>query len=145
MMKAGPPRGVLATSKVMSSNLTLQPQSIPQSPTSSSTSSLDDEINNPAARVYFGPIQSPERILIAKTAHRQNNLSSSPIRRSSRLSALQSSPKPPLEEEEGERTVGVISTEQMGANVAPISTTIAPDEDHVQDGKNSYFLLLLLR
>ncbi|KAI0256677.1 hypothetical protein BJV78DRAFT_299409 [Lactifluus subvellereus] len=114
----------------MSSNLTFQPQSIPQSPASSSSSSLDDEINNPAARVYFGPIQSPERILIAKAAHRQNNLSSLPVRRSPRLSALQSPPKPPLE---GERVVGVISGEQMGAKVAPTSTAAAPDEDCFQD------------
>ena len=130
----GPPRGVLA---LMSFNVALQCQSTPQSPSCSSISSKDDDVNNPAARVYFGPIQSPERLLIAAQAtHKRNNLQPIPVRRSPRLSALQSSQQrasPSLEEG---RPVGITLREKMGASH---SATPTPDEDGTQDGKNSCF------
>ncbi|KAI0006015.1 hypothetical protein BJV74DRAFT_792435 [Russula compacta] len=126
----------------MSFNLALHCQSIPQSPTSSSTSSLDDGVNNPAARVYFGPIQSPERILMAEATHkRNNNLTSMPVRRSPRISVLHDSQQLDLEEEEAvEATLG----EQGVPKAAPPSTAPAPDPDSSQDGRNSYLSRLLL-
>lgn len=58
------------------------------SPTSSGSSS-DDAVNNPAARVYFGRLQSPEKKLAVKANRRRKLRTSfvqSPLRRSSRLS-----------------------------------------------------------
>jgi hypothetical protein len=132
----GPPRGVLA---LMSFNVALQCQSTPQSPTCSSISSTDEDVNNPAARVYFGPIQSPERLLIAAQAtDKRNNLQSTPVRRSPRLSALQSSQqRAPPSVEEG-KPEGVTLREKMGQVASP-SATPTPDEDSTQDGKNSCF------
>ena len=134
----GPPRGVLA---LMSFNVALQCQSTPQSPTCSSISSTDDDVNNPAARVYFGPIQSPEKLLIAAQAtHKRNNLSSIPVRRSPRLSALQSSQQRASSPAEEGEPVGVTLREEMGPKVAPAlaSATPTPDEDNTQDGKNLF-------
>lgn len=127
----------------MSFNLALHCQSIPQSPTSSSISSLEDGVNNPAARVYFGPIQSPERILMAEATHkRNNNLTSMPVRRSPRISVLHNSQQPDLEEE-GE-AVGATLGEQGVPKAASPSTAPAPDVDSSQDGRDSCFLRLLL-
>ena len=134
-----PPRGVLA---LMSLNVALQCQSTPQSPTCSSASSTDDDVNNPAARVYFGPIQSPERLLIATQAtHKRNSLSSIPVRRSPRLSALQSPQQRASPVKEG-KSVGVALTEKMGPKVASPSATPTPEEDSTQDGTNFYFSTL---
>lgn len=138
----GPPRGVLA---LMSFNVALQCQSTPQSPTCSSISSTDDDVNNPAARVYFGPIQSPERLLIATQAtHKRNSLQSIPVRRSPRLSAHQSSQQRASPSVEGGKPVGIALREKMGADVASPSATPTPDEDSTQDGKNSCFSTLTL-
>ena len=126
----------------MSFNVALQCQSTPQSPTCSSIGSTDDDVNNPAARVYFGPIQSPERLLIASQAtHKRNNLSSTPVCRSPRLSALQSSQQrsSPLVEEG--KPVGTLK-EEMEPKVASPSATPTPDDDSTQDGKNSCFFSL---
>jgi hypothetical protein len=122
----------------MSFNLALQHQPIPPSPTSSSLTSLDDEVNNPAARVYFGPIQSPERILIAEATHKRNNLSSLPVRRSPRISALQNSQffSSPMGKEA--KAAGPTSGEQRELKMAPPSTPPGPDEDDSQDGKDPY-------
>src|SRR6267154_1907777 len=131
----GPPRGVLA---LMSFNVALQCQSTPQSPTCSSISSTDDDVNNPAARVYFGPIQSPERLLISTQAtHKRNNLQSIPVRRSPRLSALQSSQQRASPSVEEGKPVGITSMGKMGPKVASPSATPTPDDDSTQDGKNS--------
>lgn len=136
----GPPRGVLA---LMSFNVALQCQSTPQSPTCSSISSTDDDVNNPAARVYFGPIQSPERLLIATQAtHKRNNLQSIPVRRSPRLSAHQSSQQRASPSVEEGKPVGIALREKMGPDVASPSATPTPDEDSTQDGKNSCFSTL---
>lgn len=132
----GPPRGVLA---LMSFNVALQCQSTPQSPTCSSISTTDDDVNNPAARVYFGPIQSPEKLLIAAQAtHKRNNLSSIPVRRSPRLSAIQSSQQRTSSPAEEGKPVGVTLREEMGPKVASASATPTPDEDNTQDGKNLF-------
>jgi hypothetical protein len=121
----------------MSFHVALQQQPIPQSPTSSSLSSLDDEINDTSARVYFGPIQTPERRLIAAAAatHKRNDLSSMPVRRSPRLSALQNSQARPSPLRKEEIMVGPTG-EQRGLELAPPSTPPAPDEDSSQDGKD---------
>ena len=133
-----PPRGVLA---LMSFNVALQCQSTPQSPTCSSVSSTDDDVNNPAARVYFGPIQSPERLLIATQAtHKRNNLQSIPVRRSPRISALQTSQQPDSPSVEEGKPVGV--TLREGPKVASPSATPTPDDDSTQDGTNSRFSAL---
>ena len=133
----GSPRGVLAP---MSFNVALQCQSTPQSPTCSSVSSTDDDVNNPAARVYFGPIQSPERLLIATQAtHKRNNLQSIPVRRSPRISALQGSQQRASPSVEEGKSVGTTLREKMGPKVASPSATPTPDEDSTQDGKNSCF------
>jgi hypothetical protein len=138
-MFVGPPRGVLA---LMSFNVALQCQSAPQSPTCSSVSSTDD-VNNPAARVYFGPIQSPERLLIATQAsHKRNNLQSTPVRRSPRLSALQSSQQRASPSVEEAKPVGLTAMEKMGPRVASPSATPTPDEDSAQDGTSSCFSTL---
>ena len=123
----------------MSLNVALPCQSTPQSPTCSSISSLDDDVNNPAARVYFGPIQSPEKRLIAQATHNRTNLSPMPVRRSPRLSALQSSQQPASSSEEEGKPVGATS---RGKVVVSPSVTPAPDEDSTQDGKNSCFSTL---
>ena len=124
------PRGILA---LMSFNVALQCQSPPQSP------SLDDDVNNPAARVYFGPIQSPERLLIAQATHKRNSLSSIPVRRSPRLSALQSSQQSTSSLREEGNQVAETSSEKVGPKVALLFAIPAPDEDGTQDGKNSCF------
>jgi hypothetical protein len=131
------PRGVLA---LMSFNVALQRQSTPHSPTCSSVSSTDDDVNDPAARVYFGPIQSPERLLIAQATHKRNNLQSTPVRRSPRLSALQSSQQRASPSVEEGKPVGV--TLREGPKVASPSATPTPDEDSTQDGTNSCFSTL---
>jgi hypothetical protein len=133
----GLPRGILA---LMSFDVALQRQSTPQSPTCSSISSKDDEANNPTGRVYFGPIQSPERLLIAAQAtHKRNNLQSIPVRRSPRLSALQDSQqRVPSSVGEG-KSVGITLREKPEPKVASPSATPTPDEDSTQDGKNSCF------
>ena len=130
---AGPPRGVLAP---MSFNLALQHKHIPQSPASSSLTSLDDEVDNTVTRVYFGPIQTPERALIAEATHKRNNLTSIPVRRSPRISALQNlqSQPSPLREE-GKVVVEATSGEQREPEMSPPSPPSAPDEDNSQDGK----------
>ncbi|KAI0065355.1 hypothetical protein BV25DRAFT_1821745 [Artomyces pyxidatus] len=65
----------------------------PPSP-SSSVSSLDDTINNPMGRVYFGPMQSPEKKFVSKTARRQT-LRTPPVRSAVRRSArLSTAPGP---------------------------------------------------
>ena len=135
----GSPRGILA---LMSLNVALPCQSTPQSPTCSSIASIDDDVNNPAARVYFGPIQSPEKLLIAQATHKRNNLSSMPVRRSPRLSALQSSQQPASSSEEEGRPVEATSRGKVGPRAVSPSVTPAPDEDSTQDGKNSCFSTL---
>lgn len=124
----------------MSFDVALQCQPAPQSPTCSSISSTDDDVNNPTARVYFGPIQSPEKLLIAEATHRRNNLSPSPVRRSPRLSALQSSKQPVSSSGDEEKPVGSTLRNEVGPKVASPSTTPTPDEDSTQDGKIFYLL-----
>ena len=132
-----PPRGVLT---LMSFHLALQHKPIPQSPASSSLTSLDDEADNTVARVYFGPIQTPERALIAEATHKRNSITTIPVRRSPRISALQSqnseSQPSPLSEEG--KAVEATSGEQRELKIAPPSTPSAPDEDedNSQDGKD---------
>jgi hypothetical protein len=141
VLAVGPPRGVLA---LMSFNVALQCQSTPQSPTCSSISSTDDDVNNPAARVYFGPIQSPERLLIAtQSTHKRDSLQSIPVRRSPRLSALQGSQQRVSPSVGEGNPVRVTSREKMGPEVASPSATPTPDEDSTQDGKNSCFSTLI--
>jgi hypothetical protein len=124
----------------MSFNLTLQHKPIPQSPASSSLTSIDDEADNTVARVYFGPIQTPERALIAEATHKRNNLTTIPVRRSPRISALQNQTLPsqpsPLREEG--KVIGTASGEQRGLKIVPPSTSSTPDddEDNSQDGKD---------
>jgi len=122
----------------MSFNLALQHQPIPSSPTSSSLTSLDDEVNNAAARVYFGPIQSPERILIAEATHKRNNLSSLPVRRSPRISALQNSQNYYSPSGKEAKAAGPTSGEQRGLQMALPSTPPGSDDDNSQDGKDPY-------
>jgi hypothetical protein len=114
----------------MSFDVALQHQPIPQSPASSSLSSLDDENNDTVSRVYFGPIQSPERRLIAVATHKRSNLTSIPVRRSPRLSALQNSQQHPSPLRKEEMEVGATS----GGLKLTMPSTL--DEDSSQDGKN---------
>jgi len=131
-----PPRGVLA---LMSFHLALQHKPIPQSPASSSLTSLDGDVDNTVTRVYFGPIQTPERALIAEATQKRNDLASIPVRRSPRISALQNqnlqSQPSPLREEG--QAVEAMSGEQRELKMAPPSTPSTPDEDedNSQDGK----------
>jgi len=111
----------------MSSDLAFQHQSTPPSPASSPTNSLDDQVNHPAARVYFGPIRSPEKILIAEAARSWNNLSSLPVCLSPRIS----SPRDSHPSEEDETAVRAI----LEAGTTDVPTTTL-DEDCLQDGKN---------
>ncbi|KAI9509363.1 hypothetical protein F5148DRAFT_1188206, partial [Russula earlei] len=116
----------------------LQPQSNPQSPGSSSSSSIDDQVNNPTARVYFGPIQSPEKILIAEATHNRDNLSSIPFRRSSRISALQSSQQ--LSSPMGEERTAVgptLGDEREPQVTPPLGSASTSDEDSSQDDFDS--------
>jgi hypothetical protein len=124
------PQGVLAP---MSFDVALQRQSIPQSPASSSLSSLEDENSDTVSHVYFGPIQSPEKRLIAAATHRRSDLTSIPVRRSPRLSALQNSQQHPSPLRKEEIAVGETSGEQRGLKLTPPSTH---DEDSSQDGKD---------
>jgi len=132
-----PPRGVLA---LMSFHLALQHKPIPQSPAPSSLTSIDDDVDNTVTRVYFGPIQTPERALIAEATQKRNDLTSIPVRRSPRISALQNqnlqSQPSPLREEG--QVVEATSGEQRGHKMAPPSTPSTPDEDEdtSQDGKD---------
>ncbi|KAH9966649.1 hypothetical protein BC827DRAFT_686670 [Russula dissimulans] len=112
----------------MSFNLARQLQSNPQSPSPSSLSSLDDEAS---ARVYFGPIQSPERIFIAQATQKWNDLSSMPIRRSPRISSLQNSQQLACLGEEM-RAVGTTLGEQCEPQVDPPLAAPTP-EDSSQD------------
>ncbi len=129
----------------MSFNVALQCHSTPQSPTCSSIGSTEDDVNNPAARVYFGPIQSPERLLIAAQAtHKRNDLPSIPVRRSPRLSAFQNSQQRTSHSVEEAEPVGVTSMGKMGPTVVSPSATPTPDEDSTQDGKSPCSRLLHL-
>lgn len=132
-----PHRGLEASSQPMSFNLALQPQSNPQSPSPSSLSSLDDEAS---ARVFFGPIQSPERIFIAEATHKWSNLSSMPIRRSPRISSLQNSQQFACLGEES-RAVGTTLGEQREPEVGPLAAPTP--EDSSQDGEDSVLLTFL--
>ena len=114
---------------IMSSDLVLQHQSTTPSP----TSSLDDQVNNSTARVYFGPIQSPEKVLIAEAAHSWNNPSSLPVCLSPRISSPLDSHKL-LSLEEDENTVRAIL--EVGTTGPPTLTTTTLDDDCLQDGKN---------
>ena len=120
----------------MSFDVALQRQPIPQSPAPSSLSSLDDDNNDTISHVYFGPIQTPERRLLAAATHKRNSLSSIPVRRSPRLSALQNPQQQrpsPLSNEEME----VEATISEGLKLVPPSTPPATDEDdNSQDGKS---------
>jgi hypothetical protein len=122
----------------MSFNLARQLQSNPQSPSPSSLSSLDDEAS---ARVYFGPIQSPERIFIAQATQKWNDLSSMPIRRSPRISSLQNSQQLACLGEEM-RAVGTTLGEQCEPQVDPPLAAPTP-EDSSQDGEDSVLLIFL--
>jgi hypothetical protein len=116
----------------MSSDVAVRHQSTPPSPASSPTNSLDDHVNNPEARVYFGPIQSPEKILIAEAAHSWTNPSSLPVCLSPRISSPLDSHKL-LSLEEDENIVREIL--EVETTEAPtVATTLA--EDYLQDGKN---------
>ena len=119
----------------MSFDVALQCQPTPQSPTCSSISSTDDDVNNSAARVYFGPIQSPEKLLIAQATHKRNIVSPSPVRRSPRLSALQSSQNPASSSGDEGKLVGSTLRNEVGPKVASPSATPTPDDDSTQDGK----------
>jgi hypothetical protein len=118
----------------MSSELTiLRHQSTPPPPASSPTSSLDDQVNNPEARVYFGPIQSPEKVLIAEAAHSWNNPSSLPVCISPRISnPLYSHKLLSLEEDEN----AVRDILEVGTTGTPTLVTTVFDEDCLQDGEN---------
>jgi hypothetical protein len=117
----------------MSSDLAIRHQSTPTSPTSSPTNSLDDQVNNPEARVYFGPIQSPEKFLIAEAAHSWNNPSSLPVCLSPPISSpLESHKRFSLEEDEN----AVREILEVGTTDAPTLVTTTLDEDGLQDGKN---------
>ncbi|KAI9466191.1 hypothetical protein BJY52DRAFT_332816 [Lactarius psammicola] len=109
----------------MSSDLAFQHQPTPPSPASSPTNSLDDQVNNSAARVYFGPIQSPEKVLIAEAAHGWNNHSSLPVCLSPRISSPRDSH--PSEEDES----AVRSILEVGTTDVPPTTTL--DEDCLQE------------
>ncbi|KAH9079392.1 hypothetical protein EDB83DRAFT_2624963 [Lactarius deliciosus] len=111
----------------MSSDLAVQHRSTPPSPASSTTNSLDDRVNSPTARVYFGPIQSPEKILIAEAAHSWNNPSSLPVRLSPRIS----SPRDSHPSEEDESAVRAIL--EVGTTDVPSLATTTLDEDCLQD------------
>ena len=116
----------------MSPDLAFQHQPTPPSPASSHTSSLDDQVNNPTARVYFGPIQSPEKVLIAEAAHSWNNPPSLPVCLSPRISSpLDSHKLLSLEEDEN----SVREMLEVGTTGLPTLTTTL-DEDCLQDGKN---------
>ena len=116
----------------MSSDLAIRHQSTPPSPASSPTNSLDDQVNNPEARVYFGPIQSPEKVLIAEAAHSWNNPSSLPTCLPPRsTSPLYSHNLLPSEEDEN----AVREILEVGTTDPP-TLAITIDEDCLQDGKN---------
>ncbi len=120
----------------LSSDLALQHQSTPPLHPSSPPNSLDDQVNNPAARVYFGPIQSPEKILIAEAAHNWNNFTSLPVSLSPQASSSQDLDNPPLfSSEEDENTVRAIL--DVGTADNPTLAT-ALNEDCLQEGKNIY-------
>ena len=118
---------------IMSPDLVFQHHSTPPSPASSQTSSLDDQVNNPTARVYFGSIQSPEKILIAEAAHSWNNPSSLPVCLSPQISSPLDSHKL-LSLEEDENAVREIL--KVGTTGLPTLATTTLDEDCLQDGKN---------
>ncbi|KAH9048117.1 hypothetical protein EDB84DRAFT_1392492 [Lactarius hengduanensis] len=111
----------------MSSDLAVQHRSTPPSPASSTSNSLDDRINSPTARVYFGPIQSPEKILIAEAAHSWNNPSSLPVC----LSPQIPSPRDSHPSEEDESAVRAIL--EVGTTDVPTLATPTLDEDCLQD------------
>ncbi|KAF8275035.1 hypothetical protein EI94DRAFT_1793681 [Lactarius quietus] len=114
----------------MSSDLAVRHQSTPPSPSSSPTNGLDDQVNNPEARVYFGPIQSPEKFLIAEAAHSWNNPSSLPVCLSPPISSpLESHKLFSLEEDEN----AVREILEVGTTDAPTLVTTTPDEDCLQD------------
>lgn len=117
----------------MSSDLTIRHQSTPPSPASSSTNSLDDQVNNPEARVYFGPIQSPEKILIAEAAHSRANHTSLPVCLSPQISSPMDSHKLLCLEEDENIVREILEVERTEYPTLAITTL---DEDDLQDGKN---------
>ena len=129
---AGVPQASRPPKVIMSSDLAVRHQSTPPSPASSSTNSLDDQVNNPEARVYFGPIQSPEKILIAEAAHSWTNHTSLPVCLSPRISSPMDSHKL-LSLEEDENIVREI-LEVEKTESPTLAVTI--DEDCLQDGKD---------
>ncbi|KAH9063456.1 hypothetical protein EDB87DRAFT_1681505 [Lactarius vividus] len=110
----------------MSSDLAVQRRPTPPSPASSTTNSLDDRVNSPTARVYFGPIQSPEKILIAEAAHSWNNPSSLPVCLSPRIPSFRDS-----HPSEDESTVRAML--EVKATDVPTLATATLDEDCLQD------------
>ena len=118
---------------IMSSDLTIRHQSTPPSPASSSTNSLDDQVNNPEARVYFGPIQSPEKILIAEAAHSRANHTSLPVCLSPRISSPMDSHKLLCLEEDENIVREILEVERTEYPTLAITTL---DEDDLQDGEN---------
>ena len=124
----------------MSSELTIRRQSTPPPPASSPTSSLDDQVNNPEARVYFGPIQSPEKVLIAEAAHSWNNPSSLSVCLSPRISnPLYSHKLLSLEEDEN----AVRDMLEVRTTGLPTLATTVFDEGSLEDGENTYLFGVL--
>ncbi|KAI0273612.1 hypothetical protein BC834DRAFT_966113 [Gloeopeniophorella convolvens] len=116
----------------MSFDVALRQSPIPPSP-ASSTSSLEDAVNNPFARVYFGPVQSPEKILIAKAAQKRSTHPSAPVRRSQRLSELNAPGEPPQPLSEIQYDADVASRGEGSGDTATSAAEDAASEDISQD------------
>jgi len=97
---------------------------------SSSISSVDDAVNSSSARVYFGPLQTPEMKFTFTATRQCGRLSPppvSPLRRSPRLSRAV---------EDASRTAAGTGPSTLETQCVPISEETTPLNDlFLQDGE----------
>jgi hypothetical protein len=111
------------------------------SPTSTVSDTSDtDAVNSSSARVYFGPLQSPEKKFIARDVVRRQALKAgafgSPVRRSPRLSCLPP-PRPPQDgrdtRDQDEQSDD--DSDSINDVTAQLSREETPENDRPADGE----------
>lgn len=103
----------------------------PASPASSASGSDDDGVNSESARVYFGPVKTPERNFMAA-----NNLLPPPVPSTLRRSPRLSSPRPQVEpksDSEEEETMSAVQESKEVELVAQLVNEVEVDDDEEMD------------
>lgn len=128
------------------------------SPASSSSSATDsDAFNTEAARLYFGPLKTPERNFVASTQRLFPPVNASPLRRSPRLSSPRPQPPPPTFHVDHEINAQEIEDIELVAQLVN-EVDVGDDDDEMSnsqsgtpqkgglepEGKSSHTLLCLL-